>query len=151
MAVVEGTNSYISADDADTYFDNRLHSDVWTGDTDTALIQACNLMENRVFWKGRKTSSSQTLQWPRTGLLDLYGTAVPNDEIPDLVKQVQCELAQYIMENDPHLLPAGIQTINFGGLKINTIPKQETIPGKVFKPIAHWGELLDNRNYRLTR
>ena len=152
MAVVEGTNSYISEDDADTYFSNRLHSESWTGDnTETALIQACSIMETRVFWKGSKTSTSQTLQWPRTGLKDLYNDAIDTDEIPDLVKNVQCELALYLLENNPYLTQAGIKQINFSGLKINTIPKQESIPGKVFQPIAHWGELLDNRNYRLTR
>ena len=152
MAVVEGTNSYISEDDADTYFSNRLHSEAWTGEnTDTALIQACSIMETRVFWKGSKTSTSQTLQWPRTGLKDLYNDAIDTDEIPDLVKNVQCELALYLLENNPYLTQAGIKEINFSGLKINTIPKQESIPGKVFQPIAHWGELLDNRNYRLTR
>jgi hypothetical protein len=152
MAVVVGTNSYISEADANTYFSLRLHSEAWTGDnTETALIQACNLMENRVFWKGSKTSTSQTLQWPRTGLKDLYKDAVPNDEIPEIVKQVQCELALYLIETDPFLTQAGIQTINFSGLKINTVPKAETIPGKIFQPISHWGQLLDNRNYRLTR
>lgn len=152
MAVVAGTNSYISEADANAYFSQRLHSESWTGDnTETALIQACSIMETRVFWKGSKTSTSQALQWPRAGLLDHYKTPFPKDEIPDLVKQVQCELALYLLENDPFLTQAGIQTINFSGLKINTVPKQESIPGKVFQPIAHWGELLDNRNYRLTR
>ncbi|MDY0223353.1 MAG: hypothetical protein RBR67_19690 [Desulfobacterium sp.] len=154
MAVVtEGTNSYCSTEFAYTYFETRLHAESWDDGIPSiiALIQACKLMETRVKWKGAKASKTQTLQWPRTGLTDLYNDAVPNDEIPDIVKETQCELALYIIESDPYLVPGGIETINFSGLKINTNPKQETIPGKVFKPIAHWGTLLDNSNHRLTR
>ena len=153
MVAVEGVNSYISEADADTYFSNRLYTDVWDNNVckSIALIQACSLMENRVFWKGAKASKTQSLQWPRAGLTDHYRTPVPNGEIPNLVKQVQCELALYILENDPHLVPGGIESIGFAGLKINTNPKPETIPGKIFKPVSHWGELIDNRNHRLTR
>jgi len=151
--VAEGVNSYCSTEFANSYFQTRLYDESWDLEPNPsiALIQACKLMETRVKWKGAKASKTQTLQWPRTGLIDLYQDAVSNDEIPDIVKEVQCELALYIIDNDPMLLPAGIDTINFSGLKINTNVKTETIPGKIFKPIAHWGTLLDNSNHRLTR
>ena len=150
--IVVGTNSYVSVAEADAYIANRVHQDCWTTSYRyMAMIQACHMMETRVKWKGAKTDSSQTLEFPRTGLLDHYKKAVPNDEIPDLVKFVQIELTLFILENDPYLTPAGIQTINFGGLKLATNPTQATIPNKVFVPISHWGELLDTRNHRLSR
>jgi len=154
MSIEVGTNSYVSMAEASTHFQNRMHSDTWSFATSSkaqALKHACTLLETRVHWHGRKTDATQALQWPRIGLTDYYGKTLPSDEIPATVKAVQCELALYLMENDPHAVPGGVDSIKFAGLNINTKPSNEVIPSKIFRPIALYGILIDSSNHRLTR
>lgn len=154
MSIEVGTNSYVSLADANQHFRNRLHSDAWefsVHERERALKQACSLLETRVHWHGRKTDESQTLQWPRIGLLDYYGKTLPSDETPATVKAVQCELALYLIENDPHVVPGGVDSIRFAGLNIDARPGNETIPQKIFRPISIYGILIDSSNHRLSR
>ena len=158
MTVTEGENSYISLDDADSYFANRLYTDSWDdsssdeSEKELALIWATSLMENRVKWYGRKTDPSQTLQWPRKGLLDRYGNAVDSNSVPEIVKQVQCELAFSMMERNPMLIESGIEKMNLDGLTLNLQGSKQTIPWKIFSPLSVYGELLDgSATTRLSR
>lgn len=143
----EGQNSYVSLDFADTFFEDRLYTSEWDNlddtEKDTALIWACTLMENRVKWKGKKTDSSQTLQWPRTGLLNHYGEPVDETTIPQTVKAVQCELALYLLQNNPMVANSGIKSMDLDGMTLNLSSSRETIPHKIFQPISIWGQLLD--------
>ena len=43
-------------------------------------------------WHGVRTSASQPLAWPRTGVY-VYGTALADDAIPQSLKDAQCRLA----------------------------------------------------------
>lgn len=145
MALTVGTDSYISLDDADSYFANRLHSDTWLQNPlqETALKMACSLLENRVHWLGAPTDSSQTLSWPRRGLLDHSGNVVPKDTIPEAVKAVQCDLAAYLLDNDPMTVPGGIERIDLEGLELDVQANAQTIPTKIFRPVEIYGQLLD--------
>ncbi len=149
MALTVGTDTYISLDDADTYFGNRLHTDTWDAATDddkeTALKMACTLMENRVQWLGLPTDSDQTLAWPRKSLLDHSCNAVPKDMTPEAVKAVQCELAFHLLSNDPLIVPGGIKSIEIEGLEMDLANSNQTIPPKIFKPVEIYGQLLDAR------
>jgi hypothetical protein len=158
MAVIELENSYISLDDANTYFANRLYTDPWDNassdesEKEYALIWACSLLENRVHWKGLKTTLSQTLQWPRKGLVNLYGQSVDKTIIPASIKAVQCELALYLLQNNPMTVNNGIERLDLDGLLINVSNTNQTIPNKIFQIVAHWGNLLDSPGtVRLTR
>lgn len=46
-----------------------------------AMVIATRFLES-LPWAGSKTSSSQDLEWPRSGLIDWYGEAVATDAIP---------------------------------------------------------------------
>lgn len=154
MSLKVGTNTYISADDAETYFTNTLRLDDWYNVEDRigALVYACKLLETRVLWYGVKTSSDQTLQWPRRSLLDPYGDAVPNGSVPSIVQYVQCELALYLASNDPMLTSNGIDAIDVDGLKINMQSTRAVIPHKIFAPITFYGRLIDDpATVRLSR
>ncbi len=158
MTVTVNENSYISLSDANTYFENRLYTEAWDNtssdesEKEIALIWACNLLEKRVKWYGAKTDSSQTLQWPRQGLVNLYRQAVDSSSIPQSVKAVQCELALYLLENNPMTINTGIEKMDIEGLTMNLKNSGVTIPHKIFSPIKIFGELLDNPGtYRVTR
>ena len=145
MALTVGTNSYISLDYADSYASSTMRYDEWSvyDNQESALKFATILLENRVRWYGCKTSSSQTLQWPRRGLLDRYNKAVDSSTVPEIVKQIQAELAFYMMENKPMVINNGIEHMDFEGLSMNLKANKQTIPWKIFSPVSIFGELLD--------
>ena len=67
-AIVAGTNSYVSMDDANALAASRLFSAPWCAATDItraqALITATALLD-RLRWQGRRLAPTQPLAWPR--------------------------------------------------------------------------------------
>jgi hypothetical protein len=104
MSLTPGEDTYISTEDAQTYFDGRLYSTTWTAaspeDKERALRAATSLIDQCDF-KGNRTSSAQPLKWPRRYVADDEGRMLPSDLIPDPVKHAVCELAIYLLANDP--------------------------------------------------
>ncbi len=112
--IVVGTNSYISLDNTDTYFDDRLHMTAWTGasadDKARALIQATKAID-RQFLKGRKKLADQALAFPRCYVVDKRaigglnyignvelvwdGSLWCETEVPQAVKDACCEEALF--------------------------------------------------------
>lgn len=101
-------NSYVTMEEAAAYFGDRLNVSAWEtaagGDDQTkALLMATKRLE-RELWLGNRVSSTQALSWPRYGVEKIDAvTGVNNgyygfdqydaDEIPQQVKDAQCELA----------------------------------------------------------
>ncbi len=106
MAIVveDGTGlsnavSYISLVDATAYFEAR-GVETWAdvGDTvaqEAALVRATFALDAwlRGRWTGKKKTSSQSLAWPRTDVIDEEGYEVPSDVVPTPVKHACCEVA----------------------------------------------------------
>lgn len=96
---VTGANTYISDNDALTYFVNRGDS-VWPetdmATRDAALVRACfglgYWLNGR--WYGRKATSTQPLDWPRCGVRDSDGYLIANNVVPPKVQYAQCEIAK---------------------------------------------------------
>lgn len=65
---VAGANTYVSADDATTYWANRANT-VWAAASSdqqaAALIQATQYLDARYTYKGIQLLSTQPLVWPR--------------------------------------------------------------------------------------
>jgi hypothetical protein len=102
MALVVGTNSYIDATDADTHFLHALHAASWTSASpstkDSALVTATRMID-RQQWRGSKTSESQTLLWPRSGVTYPDGDAVDSVSVPQFILDATCELALALIED----------------------------------------------------
>jgi hypothetical protein len=106
-------NSYVSLDDATTYMDERLGSDMWyqfdATDQTKALITAFRHLERISMWKGAPSLPLQRNRWPRVGVRRQNGWAINGVmdylpfEIPVEVIRAQCEEALAILEinNDP--------------------------------------------------
>ena len=91
MALVVGTNTYASEAELSAYASAR-EIDI-AGTPSTLLTKAMDYLatlEDR--WQGERTSASQPLAWPRTGVY-VYGTALADDAIPQSLKDAQCRLA----------------------------------------------------------
>jgi len=118
MTIVVGTNTYVSVANADTYFSLALHAATWTAAVtatkESALVTAARMLD-RQNWQGAKTVEAQAMMWPRTGLVDKYGIAVPSATVPQAVIDAQCELALALM-NDSSIQES-----------INTAPKVTSV------------------------
>lgn len=91
--------SYCSVETADTYFGDRRNPATWTGLT-TAAKQAALIIgtdyldrEYRGRWKGARASRTQARDWPRVGVADVDGSAVPSTETPLAVQYATAEAA----------------------------------------------------------
>lgn len=76
-----------------------------TAGTDVLLTKALDWVELQSY-QGRKTESSQALQWPRTGVY-IDGALVDSATVPDLVEELQMRMAIDIDQgNDPNSVRA---------------------------------------------
>ena len=146
-------NSYVSNADADTYFSDRLNSEKWDDATeanqDQALVTSTSIIEREKF-RGARTSDSQDLEFPRTGLTDRYDTAVDDTSIPNEVKLSTYELAIELLgnsaiqtkgnvaSNKKRLITGEVQIEYFG----NNDPRgSATLPAVVYQYLKYF---IDN-------
>jgi hypothetical protein len=120
-------NSYATVEEADEYHDGRLHDDAWdNADKEAALVWAALLLDGWVVWTGQATYETQALVWPRKGMFNRNGFAIPETVIPREIKAAQSELARQLALNDLmadddvrrkdiRSLSAGSVSISFGG------------------------------------
>lgn len=97
-------DSYISVDDADTYFGAHVTTAVWDAATvaskEKGLKMATRLLDQRYDWAGEKVSDSQSLRWPRSNAFDKDGDAFETNELPLELTQATAEFAQYLLTSD---------------------------------------------------
>jgi hypothetical protein len=110
VAVIDATiggpnaNSYETHAEANTFFDNRIPiTPAWVASgqeayliTATRLINSSMLPKKTFFrgtdgvayyrvartWTGTPASATQRLAWPRIGMFDANGNAIPSTDIP---------------------------------------------------------------------
>ena len=91
MPLTPGTDTYASEAELSAYAAAR--GITVTGSQSVILTLAIDFiatLEDQ--WQGVRTSASQPLAWPRTGVY-VYGTALADDAIPQSLKDAQCRLA----------------------------------------------------------
>lgn len=94
------SNSYVSLSAFTTYCEQRLSVSAFDGaepdDKIRALLMAAKQLD-REDWLGERVTTTQALSWPRCGApkqdADSWGTYYLTTEIPQAVKDAQCELA----------------------------------------------------------
>jgi hypothetical protein len=126
MALVLNTNSYVTLDEAELYFETRIDSANWFNSEDEikeqALVTATQIVDNHA-WIGSAISPSQALAWPRKNAI--YNdprlgltVSVAENEIPQQVKVAVYEQALHLIDNED-LLSGTTQT--FESIKIGSI------------------------------
>lgn len=131
-------NSYGTLAEANTYFGDRLHASAWTSATNdnktAALLWAAKLLDRSVVLNGTRASATQALNWPRDGMEDESGNEIANNVVPQVVKDVQFELAILLLSSDRSLenqasaqgltsLKAGPVSLSFKDkIEVNIVP-----------------------------
>ncbi len=105
--------AYVDLEEANEYFNSRLHADAWAeasdADKEKALQQATKAIDRQPL-KGKKTDAGQILAFPRH----------PDEEIPEAVKEACCEEALALLERGNSqrrkLQQEGVQSFALGNM-----------------------------------
>lgn len=115
----ETITAYVTTEEAEAYFANRLHADVWTeaGDAEkTAALTMATRAIDRLQLKGRKADPDQALAFPR----------YPDTEVPEAVKEACCEEALALLERGNSqrrkLQQEGVQSFTLGNMSETYAP-----------------------------
>ncbi len=104
-AGLANANSYVSLAYADTYFAGHpFYADAWElldqSTREAYIIYATLQLDNEFIWRGRRATGTQALDWPRTGVYDLYDLAIAENSLPLRLMQATCEQAYYLTKGD---------------------------------------------------
>jgi hypothetical protein len=98
------SNSYLTLTEAEEYFDTRYRSSAWDALTDEVkanlLIESTRTIDTYFRFNGEPSTEEQALAVPRNGMYTKDCIAIPNDIIPDELKDAVCETAYYITQTD---------------------------------------------------
>lgn len=140
----KGVDSYVTVDEADSYFESRLDVAAWTSAPEPmkskALVTATTLLEN-IEWTGQIVSDTQPLAFPRSGVFFDprlgHNVLLPTNSVPDRVLKSQMELAYHLLNNDGLLDNTGSATgIAVEGVRLENIRAPETFPDIVRALVA---------------
>ena len=146
-------NSYETVIEANAYFDARIPlNPPWVASGEEAyLITATRLLDNmaqpfktffpaqggspayyrvRRQWTGAPATPTQRLAWPRVGMFDANGNAIPSNVIPQDLKDAESEFAGQLLAGDRSLdndvIVQGVTSVKAGSVAITF--KNEIIP-----------------------
>ena len=152
-----GANAYCSLDEAEAFFEERLHKAAWDNaadeDKEAALIWATRLLDETVLWNGRPASADQPLAWPRHGVVDPKGLEIEEDEIPPFLKRATAEFAMHLIQED-RTLETNRDLKGFRRLEVDVINivvdtkstqgKKQLLPPSVWFIIRPYGRLISS-------
>lgn len=122
MSLTKGTNSYVTASEAEKYFEMRLDATAWVSANsdrqEQALVTATSILDSQK-WTGYVADYSQPLAFPRVGVYfdDRLGSNVVMSDIPARIAKATCEQALHLLNNP------GLQDDNgtVGSLSVSSI------------------------------
>jgi hypothetical protein len=101
------SNSYLSVSAAEDYFSGKFGSDEWLDfsepDKQKLLVTSTRLLDTNVY-SGKKTSSSQSLEWPRSGIYNRDGIVYASNSLPAQLLAATCELAFWLWTEEDRFL-----------------------------------------------
>lgn len=120
-----GEESYISFDDAETYFAKRGLAP-FGADGQTAvegyLTIARDYMDGTYEWVGDIATDSQELLWPRINAYDREGRSIDSTTIPTKIQHAQAELAAIAKANGGRIIAleteAEVKSVKAGSVEV---------------------------------
>ncbi len=140
------SNSYVTQAEANAYFLDRIHASAWEDfeNKDQVLITCSQMLDWYIKWKGFRASTTQSLLWPRVGVIRRDSTEIDSDIIPSEVKIAVYELALSSLDADrtEDNSLAGLDQLKVGSLMIKASSSGidstaiNVIPEKVLKILS---------------
>jgi hypothetical protein len=154
-------NSYCTLAEAESYFEERLHTATWDAANNVtknaALVWARKILDEQVQWVGTAADSSQALRWPRSGVVDQDDFYISSAVVPDFVKEAQAELAAWLISSDRFAEDStkGYKEIEIGRgevrLKIDKNDRTKVLPDIVWSMIMYYAVKKRGAARRLVR
>lgn len=142
---VANANSYETLVEAQAYFDARLVMAGWddADDQSVLLVMATRILNayatgGRILvtpsngnpyyklrrqWSGTPATTTQALAWPRNGMFDANGNAIPNTVIPQALKDAESEMAGQLGTGDRTLdndvIVQGLTSVRAGSVALS--------------------------------
>jgi len=141
-------NSYVTLAEAEIYFTDRMHASAWGALTDeiksSLLISGSQMLDWYVKWKGDKTTTTQSMQWPRADVICPSGVEIDDNVLPPEVRTATYEQAFANIADDRTIDDplAGIGELRAGSLKIKSGPEKpnqtnaKPIPAHVYSILS---------------
>lgn len=119
-------NSYVTLAEALEYFAARPNADKWLAASDARQENALRWAASRLDderWVGARADETQALSWPRNYVYKPHtATLIASDEIPQRVKDAQCEYALMVIESGVTNRASGAQNItSFSGGGVSVV------------------------------
>ena len=150
-------NSYCSIVEAESYFEFRLHKDVWgnsfADEKLAALVWATYLLDQQAAWSGIKATETQALRWPRRNVRDPEGVYISASIIPQWLKNATAEYAMHLLNDDitKSSLESNINRIKVGPIEMEyepkTMPPRRPIPSSVSDMIQFYSGGTHRQRY----
>lgn len=167
---LENSNSYVTLAEANTYFDSHPQNAGWSGLAsddlrNRYLVTAARVLDSCFEFNGFKVNQSQAMQWPRQGAVDrnsgntgqrvsrstIQDGYFPDDEVPQGVKDAQCEMARFLiagnrMDDAPG---TGIREFELTGSIRVAFEKgqlQNIVPDFVVNMLRNFGSFMSSRS-----
>ena len=124
----ESSNCYVSLDEAEDYFIDRMHSSNWTslGDDvkEQLLVTASRQIDWNIRFDGYKSDVLQSMEFPRTGIVLPDGSDLDETIIPIRLKHAVFEMALMSIKKDRTLESslAGISSAKVSVLQVTASP-----------------------------
>lgn len=139
-------NSYVTVAQADSYFSDSFGRSLWISssqtDREAAVITASRTLDMYMTWEGYQATTSQSMEWPRSGTYDKTGRSYANDIIPGPVRFATFELAYFILENQGiSFEQQTVDRVKIGPVDVEFTPRSVDagIPSFVENLVAHIG------------
>lgn len=138
MALVKGTNSYATVEEAESYFADRLDVAAWVEADATqraqSLVTATGILDDQA-WIGTAITETQPLAFPRSGTYydPRIGAPISMEESTPLRIVKACfELAYHLLNNDGLMDDTGSMTnLSVSSINLSAITAPNLIPATV--------------------
>jgi hypothetical protein len=138
VALSKGTNSYVTVEEANAYFVDRLDAAAWTDASAEqkaqSLVTATSQLD-QLKWLGSVPDEAQPLAFPRNGeyLDPRLGFIVSfKTPTPDRIIKATFELAYHLLNNDGLLDETGrVLTLEVAGIALTDIRATPKLPSVV--------------------
>ncbi len=136
-------NSYVTEEEADSYFEDRAFSSKWFDyeptEKEPLLILCSHMLDWYITWKGFKTDSAQSMDWPRSSVILSDGSSLSDSVLPQEVKTATFEMVMSTLVKgkdrtleDPLM---GLEKLQVSVLSIKAKPDQSGSRTTSVKPI----------------
>lgn len=138
MALEKGINAYVTVEEADVYFADRLDVAAWLDaplpQKSQSLVTATSVLDE-LHWVGQAVSSTQLLAFPRVG--GFYDPKAGRqlqlgNVVPPRITKATLELAYHLLNNDGILDDTGtVENLNVGSINLSKIRNPNLMPKTV--------------------